>query len=120
MSRSVDGHNLLKSEIPFQLGFDERSHKSTTSGIDMNDSINILLDEEVINGLSIFVFAGICTSEDDANSNLGSQLCTQLLKYFIDGIFRLSGIEPRLTVFSSTISTACSGSMTYLSGVQYT
>lgn len=62
MAGNVDRHNLFKSEIPFQLRADKRSHKSTTSSIDMNDGINVLLDQEIIDSLSIFVLAGIGTS----------------------------------------------------------
>jgi hypothetical protein len=44
VTRSVNRHDLLESEIPFQLRFNERSHKSTASSIDVDDRVNILLD----------------------------------------------------------------------------
>lgn len=72
MARSVNGRNFLKSEIPLQFRADERSYKSAAGSIDVNDCVNVLLDQEVIDSLGIFVLAGVGTPKDDTDSNLES------------------------------------------------
>jgi len=70
VSRNVDRNNFLKSKIPFQTWVYERSYKSTTCGINMNDRIDVLLDQEIIDGLGVLIFTSVGTSEDNTDTNL--------------------------------------------------
>jgi hypothetical protein len=62
VSGCVDGHHFLQSEVPFQIRVDEWCYKSTTCCINMNDSVNVLLDQKVIDGLRILIFASVCAT----------------------------------------------------------
>ena len=69
VARGVNGNDFLKAEIPLQLWNDEGSYESTRRSIDVDNSINVLLDQQIVDRLRIFVFARVCRAQDNTNTN---------------------------------------------------
>ena len=69
MARDVDRDDFLKAEIPFKIGHHERSNEASTGGVDVDRTVNILLDEKVIDCLDIFVLPRIGRADDGADAD---------------------------------------------------
>lgn len=54
----------LGRQVPQEAGVDERSDKTARCSVYVNVDIDVALDEEVVNGLDVFVLAGICGSKN--------------------------------------------------------
>jgi hypothetical protein len=66
---SVDRDDLLKSEIPLKLRNNKWSHETTGSGINVDDGVNVSLDQEIVNGLGIFVLSSVGSTENNTDTN---------------------------------------------------
>lgn len=66
---NVDRDNLFQTEIPLQIRDDKWSDKATAGGIDVNGAVNLLGDEQVVNGLGILVVAGVSGAENGDDTN---------------------------------------------------
>ena len=69
MTRHINRNNLLQPKIPRQLRHNKRRHKPSTSSINMNRTIDILLDQQIINRLHILILPSVCSTNDSTNSN---------------------------------------------------
>lgn len=77
MTGSVNRGDLFKSEVPFQVRDYEGGYKPTTRSINMDDGIKLLGDQKIIDGLGIFIFAGVGAPKDDTDANLQNlSLCS--------------------------------------------
>jgi hypothetical protein len=70
MAGSVDGGDFFESEVPFQIRDYEGRYETTTRSINMDDSIKILGDQKIIDGLGIFILASVGAPKDDTDANL--------------------------------------------------
>ena len=59
MARNVDGNDLLKTKVPFELGLNKRSDEPARSSIDVDGAIDTALHEEVIDLLRVFILASV-------------------------------------------------------------
>jgi len=91
VTTGVDRHNLLESEIPLKFRYNERSYKSTTGSINVNDRIDILLDQQIIDSLSIFVLPSICCAKNDTDTN-------RVLIHKLDSLLRINDVSLRRAV----------------------
>jgi hypothetical protein len=66
---NVDGNYLLESEVPFEVRDHEGSNKSTGSGINMNNRINLLLNQQIIDSLRILIFTRVSRAQNNTNTN---------------------------------------------------
>jgi len=87
----VDRDHLLESEIPLQFRDHERSHKSARRSIDMNHSINILLDQQIINRLSILILSRISRAQNNANTN-------SILIHEVDSLLGINHVSVRCAI----------------------
>ena len=87
----VDRDHLLESEIPLQFRNHEWSHESSRSSINVNDRINLLLDQQIINLLSILVLSCVSCAKNDADTN-------GILVNQVDGLLGINDISLRCAV----------------------
>lgn len=66
MPRDIDRCYFLEAKVPNEIWVNERSNKSAARRVDVNRAVNFLLHEQVINGLNIFILAGVGRSENCA------------------------------------------------------
>jgi hypothetical protein len=58
VARHVDRCDLLETEVPQQTRVDEGSDKPTSS-INVDVAVDVPLNEQVVDSLSVFVLAGV-------------------------------------------------------------
>lgn len=68
VARNVDGNDLFKSEVPDQIWINERSHEATRCSVNVNRAVNATLNEQVIDGLRVLIFASVGCSQNRANT----------------------------------------------------
>jgi hypothetical protein len=59
VARHVDRCDLLETEVPQQTRVDEGSDKPTRSSINVDVAVDVPLNEQVVDSLSVFVLAGV-------------------------------------------------------------
>lgn len=59
VARDVDADDVGKAEIPFQFGDDEGRDETAGRGVDVDGGVKAALVEEVVDGLCVFVLAGV-------------------------------------------------------------
>ncbi len=69
MTRHIDTDHLLQPEVPLQIRSEKGSNKASTGCIHMNAAIEVLLDQQIVDGLDIFILARVCHAQDDANAD---------------------------------------------------
>lgn len=69
MAGDVDGDNLGQAEIPLEVGHDKGRDKATGSSVDVDGTVNVFGDQQVVDGLCILIVAGVRGSEDRHDTN---------------------------------------------------
>lgn len=69
MAGDVDGDDLLEAEIPLELGDDEGSDETTAGCVDVDGDIDVLGDEQVVDGLGVLVTTGVSGAKNGYNTN---------------------------------------------------
>lgn len=69
VTRNIDRHDFLASEVPLQIRDDERSDETTTGGINVDGSINVSLNEEIVDSLDVLVLTSVGGTQNDADTN---------------------------------------------------
>lgn len=69
VARHVDADDPLETEVPFEFGLHERSNEATAGGIDVDGTLDTLLDQEIVDCLDVLILASVGSSEDTTYAN---------------------------------------------------
>lgn len=69
MARHVDRDDLFQAKIPFQFGIDERCHETSAGRVDVDGAIDAFLDQEVIDGLDVFILSRVRGTQDGTDAD---------------------------------------------------
>ena len=79
-----------RTEVPFEVGVDERSNEATRCSIHVDWAVNLVGDKEIVDGFSVFVLARVGRAEDGADTD----------GIFVDKLHSFFGIDHE-SVFSA-------------------
>ena len=65
----VDGDDFLETEVPLEVGYNERSYEASAGSIHMDRAVDFLLDQEVVDGFDVLVLAGVGGADDGADTD---------------------------------------------------
>ena len=85
MTRDVDRDDLLQTEVPLELGHNERCHEASASSIDVDGAVDLLLNEKIIDRLDILILASVGCANDGTNTN-------GILVDEVDGLFGVNDV----------------------------
>lgn len=69
MAGDVDGDDFLEAEIPLQFGDNKGSDETTAGSVDVDGDVNVLGDEQVVDGLGVLVATSVSGAENGHNTN---------------------------------------------------
>ena len=85
VSRDVNRDDLLQTEVPWELRYNERCHEASASSINVDGAIDLLLNEEIVDCLDILVLASVSCANYGANTN-------GILVDEVDGLFGVNDV----------------------------